>query len=156
MRKVLAAALGACVVTLVSPESRPRLTSTPEAQKASQSSPRTRGTGPGGNVACPANTIVGPKLDPGSNYSDANLTVSGYDGHTFDWAFTACGIRRVRHGDRDREGRAELSRLHVRLHVDRIRRQRQRPVRADNPKNGKDYGVSHIQFCFDPKGGGDN
>lgn len=27
---------------------------------------------------------------------------------------------------------------------------------ADNPHSGKPYGLSHITFCLDPKGGGDN
>lgn len=111
--------------------------------------------GPGGNYACPANTIVGPKIDPGANYSDQYINVTGYDGKTFDWAFTALGnhtydmalvivkggpISAVYTYDYTAGTSFDDSDTDVSA--------------ATNPANGKDYGISHIQFCYDPKGGG--
>lgn len=157
MRKVLAAALGACVVTLViAGVSAATHEYTGSAESVAIISKDDAGAGPGGNVACPANTIVGPKLDPGSNYSDANLTVSNYDGHTFDWAFTPAGIHVydmaiviVKGGPAS----AVYTYDYASIEFDDSDNGLSAPI---NPKNGKDYGVSHIQFCFDPKGGGDN
>jgi hypothetical protein len=112
---------------------------------------------PGGNAYCPANTIVGPKIDPGKNYSDQYIVISGFDGTTFDWDFTALGnttydmaIVIVKGGPNSAVYTYDFT---------------ANPAFDDgddnlspptNPKNGKDYGVSHIQVCYDPKGGGDN
>lgn len=111
-----------------------------------------------GNVKdCPEGTIVGPKIDPGANYSDAFLTVSGYDGQTFDWAFTALGNQTydmavviVKGGPNSAVYTYDYT---AGTSFDDSDSNLSAPT---NPNNGKDYGISHIQFCFDPKGGGDN
>lgn len=110
-----------------------------------------------GNASCPANTIVGPKIDPGANYSDAFLNVTGFDGTTFDWAFTALGNQTydmavviVKGGPNSAVYTYDYT---AGTSFDDSDSNLSAPT---NPNNGKDYGVSHIQFCFDPKGGGDN
>ena len=113
--------------------------------------------GPGGNAYCPANTIVGPKIDPGANYSDPYINITGYDGKTFNWAFTALGNQTydmavviVKGGPNsavytyDYTAGTSFDDSDMGLSAPK------------NPNNGKDYGISHIQVCYDPKGGGDN
>jgi hypothetical protein len=117
------------------------------------------GAGPGGNVACPSNTIKGPKLDPGSNYSDAYLTVSNYDGKTFDWAFTALGNSSSGYDMAVvivKGGPASAVYTYDYVNNPAFDDKDSGLSAPTNPNNGKDYGISHIQFCFDPKGGGDN
>ncbi|HET9287302.1 MAG TPA: hypothetical protein VFO26_07065 [Gaiella sp.] len=112
---------------------------------------------PGGNAYCPANTILGPKIDPGANYSDQYLTISGYDGNTFDWAFTALGSHAydmavviVKGGPNSAVYTYDYT---AGTSFDDSDSNLSAPT---NPANGKDYGISHIQVCYDPKGGGDN
>ena len=155
MRKALIAVLGAGVVMLVAAGvSTATHTYDGNAESVAVVYKGDTGAAPGGNVDCPANTIVGPKIDPGGNYSDANLTVSNYDGQTFDWAFTMQWDSRVRHGARDREGWAGVSRLHVRLRA----RSSSTTATVGWPRRrirrtGRTTAISHIQFCYDPKGG---
>lgn len=113
--------------------------------------------GPGGNYACPANTIPGPKIDPGANYADADLVVSGFDGTTFDWAFTDAGKYRwdmalviVKGGPASAVYTYDYEKYPAYDDAD------ENLSAPTNPRNGKDYGISHIQFCFDPKNGGDD
>ena len=116
--------------------------------------------GPGGNTYCPAGTNKGPKIDPGSNYSDAYVVIDGYDGKKFNWHFTALGNDTydmaaviVKGGPisavytYDYTGNPAFDDADTGL------------AAPNNPNGGgqpKDYGISHIQFCYDPKGGGDN
>ena len=116
--------------------------------------------GPGGNASCPANTIVGPKIDPGANYSDAFINVTGYNGQTFAWAFTALGnvtydmaVVIVKGGPNSAVYTYDYTSNPAFDDAD------DNLSAPNNPNGGgqpKDYGISHIQFCYDPKGGGDN
>lgn len=112
---------------------------------------------PGGNYACPANTIPGPRIDPGANYSDADVVVTGYDGNTFDWAFTDSGKFKydmalviVKGGPVSAVYTYDYTAYPAFDDAD------QDLSAPKNPRNGKDYGISHITFCYDPKNGGDN
>ena len=112
---------------------------------------------PGGNAFCPADTIKGPKIDPGANYSDQYITISGFDGTTFDWAFTALGNQTydmavviVKGGPNSAVYTYDFT---ANPAFDDGDENLSPPT---NPANGKDYGVSHIQVCYDPKGGGNN
>lgn len=112
---------------------------------------------PGGNAYCPADTIVGPKIDPGGNYSDQYIAITGYDGTTFDWAFTALGnhtydmaVVIVKGGPASAVYTYDFT---ANPSFDDGDEDLSPPT---NPNNGKDYGVSHIQICYDPKGGGNN
>jgi hypothetical protein len=157
MRKVLAAVLGAGIATLVvAGVSMATHEYTGKADSVAVIYKGDAGAGAGGNVDCPANTIVGPKIDPGGNYSDANLTVSNFNGQTFDWAFTDSGIHVfdmavviVKGGPAS----AVYTYDFASIEFDDSDTGLSAPT---NPKNGNDYGISHIQFCYDPKGGGDN
>ena len=71
-----------------------------------------------------ANTIVGPKIDPGANYSDQYIVISGFDGKTFDWDFTALGNLTYDMAIVIVQGRPELGCLHVRLHGESCVRRR--------------------------------
>jgi hypothetical protein len=115
------------------------------------------GAGPGGNVYCPGNTIAGPKIDPGSNYSDAYIKVTKYDGKTFDWAFTSLGNETNDMGLVIVKGGPASAVYTYDFTANPSFDDGDTGLSAPmNPNNGKDYGISHIQFCFDPKGGGDN
>lgn len=157
MKKALIAALGAGVVALViAGVSTATHTYDGSAESVAVIHKDDAGAGPGGNVDCPANTIVGPKIDPGGNYSDANLTVSNYDGERFDWAFTSSGIHAfdmalviVKGGPASAVYTYDFDSIEFDDSDSGL-------TAPTNPKNGKDYGISHIQFCYDPKGGGDN
>ena len=112
---------------------------------------------PGGNAFCPADTIVGPKIDPGANYSDQYITISGYDGKTFDWAFTALGNQTydmavviVKGGPNSAVYTYDFT---ANPAFDDSDSNLSAPT---NPANGTDFGISHIQVCYDPKGGGNN
>jgi hypothetical protein len=157
MRKALIAGLGGCVVALViAGVSTATHTYDGTAESVAVIYKGDAGAGPGGNVDCPANTIAGPKLDPGGNYSDANLTVSNYDGQSFDWAFTSSGIHAVDMAlviVKGGPASAVYTYDFASIEYDDSDSGLTAPT---NPKNGKDYGISHIQFCYDPKGGGDN
>lgn len=155
MKKVLLAAMGVCAVALVVAG----VSMATHDYSGTADSVAVVSDGPGGNASCPANTIVGPKLDPGSNYSDAYLTVSGYNGQTFNWAFTALGnssagfdmaVVIVKGGPNSAVYTYDYT---AGTSFDDSDTGLSAPT---NPNNGKDYGISHIQFCFDPKGGGDN
>ena len=113
---------------------------------------------PGGNAFCPAGTIVGPKIDPGANYSDQYLTISGYDGQSFDWAFTALGNQTydmavviVKGGPNSAVYTYDFT---ANPAFDDSDSNLSAPTNAKDPT--KDYGISHIQVCYDPKGGGNN
>jgi hypothetical protein len=107
-----------------------------------------------GNPTCPAGTIQGLKIDPGSNGSFGPADVTNYDGKTFDWTLTAThqydmAAVIVKGGPNANifwydYASGGLDDSDTGLHS---------PV---NHHNGKYYGISHIQFCLDPKGGGDN
>lgn len=111
--------------------------------------------GPGGNYFCPSNTIVGPKIDPGANYSDAYINVTGYDGKTFDWAFTALGNQTYDMAVVIVKG-GPISAVYTYDYTasPAFDDSDENLAAPTNPANGKDYGISHIQFCYDPKGGG--
>ena len=108
-----------------------------------------------GNPTCPGNTIAAVKVDPGANGLFAGfISVTNYNGTTFDWELLpgsgwdmAAVI--VKGGPNaniywyDFAG-AGTDNSDTGLHA---------PV---NHNNDKFYGISHIQFCVDPKGGGDN
>jgi len=114
-----------------------------------------------GNPTCPSGTIQGPKIDPGANGTfsingSTGVVVSNYDGKTFDWRLIDPALHLydmaaviVKGGPNanifwyDYAG-GGLDDADTGLHA---------PV---NPNNGKYYGISHIQFCVDPKGGGNN
>lgn len=106
-----------------------------------------------GNPTCPAgSTSHVVKVDPGANGTFGFVQITNYDGTTFDWNITPAYLNvvdadivivkggpmalfydygSVNDGTNDDFGTG--------LHA---------PV---NPNNGKYYGISHIQFCFDPK-----
>ena len=154
MRKALIAVLGAGVVMLVAAGvSTATHTYDGNAESVAVVYKGDTGAAPGGNVDCPANTIVGPKIDPGGNYSDANLTVSNYDGQTFDWAFTSSGIHAFDMALVIVKGRARVSRLHVRLRVDRARRQRQWAGRADESEEREGLRDQPHPVLLRPEGG---
>jgi len=157
MKRALLAALGVCTVVLVAASvSMATHDYAGTAEDVAVIVKGDAGAGPGGNVACPSNTIVGPKIDPGGNYSDTNLTVSNYDGQTFDWAFTGVGIHAVDMAVVIVKGgpaSAVYTYDYASAELDDSDSGLAAPT---NPHNGKDYGISHIQFCYDPKGGGDN
>ena len=116
------------------------------------------GAGPGGDVFCPANTIVGPEVGSGVNFSNAYITVSNNNGTTFDWAFTELGNHTY---DMAvvivKGGPASAVYTYDFAGESRVRRRCDTGLAPPtNPNNGKDYGISGIRFCFDPKGGGDN
>ena len=93
MRKVLAAALGACVVTLViAGVSAATHEYTGSAESVAIIYKDDAGAATGWQRRVSRKHHRRSEARPGSNYSDANLTVSNYDGHTFDWAFTPAGI----------------------------------------------------------------
>jgi hypothetical protein len=110
-----------------------------------------------GNPQCPNGLIQGPKIDPGANGTYAINGVNGvmiknYDGKTFDWELIGSALNVydmaavvVKGGPNanvywyDYTG-GGLDDEDTGLHS---------PV---NPNNDKYYGISHIQFCVDPKG----
>jgi hypothetical protein len=111
-----------------------------------------------GNPGCPSGTIVGPKIDPGANYSDQYINVTGFDGTSFDWAFTALGNQTYDMAVIIVKGGPLGAAVYTYDYTSN-------PAFDDsdtnlatptNPNNGKDSGISHIQICYDPKGGGDN
>lgn len=110
-----------------------------------------------GNPTCPAGLIQGPKIDPGANGTFAingstGVVISNYNGTTFDWDLIHPALHLydmaaviVKGGPNanifwyDYAG-GGLDDGDTGLHA---------PV---NHNNGKYYGISHIQFCVDPKG----
>lgn len=116
--------------------------------------------GPGGNASCPADTIVGPKIDPGANYSDQFVVIDGYDGKTFDWHFTALGNQTYDMAVVIVKG-GPISAVYTYDYTSNpaFDDSDTNLAAPNNPNGGgqpKDYGISHIQLCFDPKGGGNN
>jgi hypothetical protein len=111
--------------------------------------------GPGGNASCPSTTIEGAKIDPGANYEDQYVKVTNYDGQSFSWSLVNV------HGPYDMAvvivkggpNSAVYTYDYATTMLDDADSGLTAPT---NPRNGKDYGISHIQFCYDPKGGGDN
>ena len=80
----------------------------------------------------------------------------GGTGQTFDWAFTSSGIHAfdmalviVKGGPASAVYTYDFASIELDDSDSGL-------AAPTNPKNGKDYGISHIQFCYDPKGGGDN
>jgi hypothetical protein len=154
MKNVLLTAVGVCAVALVVAGVS---MATHGYSGAANSVAEIADGGPGGNYPCPANTIAGPKIDPGANYSDQYINVTGYDGKTFDWAFTALGNHTYDMALAIVKG-GPISAVYTYDYAagtsfDDADSDLSAPT---NPHNGKDYGISHIQFCFDPKGSGDN
>jgi hypothetical protein len=113
-------------------------------------------SGPGGNAFCPANTIKGPKIDPGSNYTNTYVTVTGYNGTSFSWALTAAGKATYDMAVVIVKGGPNSALYTYDYTGGGLDDSDSGLTAPTNPHNGKDYGISHIQFCYDPKGGGDN
>jgi uncharacterized repeat protein (TIGR01451 family) len=115
-----------------------------------------------GNPKCPAGTTAGGsiKVDPGSNGTfDGLVTITGYDGQSFDWAFTDAALHLkdmavviVKGGPNaviytyDYQGSG----------VDDSDSGLTAPLNPDGNQEGetKFYGISHIEFCMDVKDGG--
>jgi len=113
--------------------------------------------GPGGNVSCPGNTIKGPKIDPGANYGDSYITISGYNGKKFDWALTnPLGLHTFDMAIVIVKGGPNSAVYTYDFTTSEWDDWDTGLTAPTNPKNGKDYGISHIQVCYDPKGSGDN
>jgi hypothetical protein len=116
----------------------------------------TLSSGPGGNAFCPATTIKGPKIDPGANYSDQYVTITNYNGHSFSWAFTALGNKTYDMAVVIVKGGPNSAVYTYDFATGGLDDSDNGLTAPTNSKTGKDYGISHIQFCYDPKGGGNN
>jgi hypothetical protein len=109
-----------------------------------------------GNPTCPANTVQGPKIDPGSNGSFGPVDVTGYDGKTFDWALKAAYLHIYDMAAVIVKGGPNANIFwydYTAGGLDDSDTGLHSPV---NHNNDKYFGISHIQFCLDAKGGGDN
>ena len=108
-----------------------------------------------GNPKCSDNTIS-LKIDsaPSNGTFFGFIQISGFDGTSFDWTLlpgsgwdmAAVIVKGGPNGNLytyDFTGAgADNSDINL--------------VPPVNPNNGKFYGFSHVDFCVDPKGGGDN
>jgi hypothetical protein len=115
--------------------------------------------GPGGNASCPATTIAGPKLDPPANFSNAYLIVT-INGKTLDWEFTDLGNETYDMAVVIVKGGPNSAIYTYDYTANPAFDDSDEGLAAPNNPNGggqpKDYGLSNIKFCFDPKGFGDN
>ena len=111
---------------------------------------------PGGNTSCSSGTAL-LKLDPLSNGTktlsdDSKITISNYNGTTFDWAIHPDSLNDI---DASvvlvKGGPATMAYFYGTLQDSDV--QLSAPI---NPKSGQPYGISHVEFCFDPKGDVDN
>lgn len=106
----------------------------------------------GGNATCSSGTAL-LKLDPVTNgthtLSDGSkVIISNYNGTTFDWAIHADSLHDI---DASvvlvKGGPATMAYFYGTLEDYDTRLTA--PI---NPNNGRPYGISHVSFCFDPKG----
>ena len=110
----------------------------------------------GGNTTCSSGTAL-LKLDPVTNgvhtLSDGSqIIISNYDGKTFDWAIHEDSLHDI---DASlvlvKGGPATMAYFYG--SQEDFDTGLSSPI---NEKNGKPYGISHVSFCFDPKGEVDN
>jgi hypothetical protein len=106
---------------------------------------------PGGHIDCPVGTHL-LKIEVPANgvYALSNggeVIISNFDGTTFDWAIAPGSLHTI---DANvvlvKGGPATMAYFYGTFEDDDVRLSA--PL---NPMNGKVYGISHIQFCFDPK-----
>ncbi|MDA1062502.1 MAG: hypothetical protein O2895_06310 [Chloroflexi bacterium] len=115
--------------------------------------------GPGGNYFCPGDTIAGPKIDPGANYSDPYVQIENYNGKTFDWHFTWLGNQTYDMALVIVKGGPISAVYTYDYAANPAFDDADTNLAAPSNPNGrgpKDYGISHIQFCYDPKGDGND
>jgi len=110
----------------------------------------------GGNTTCSSGTAL-LKLDPVTNgthtLSDGSkIIISNYNGTTFDWAIHPDSLHDI---DASvvlvKGGPATMAYFYDTQ--DDVDEKLSAPI---NGNNGRPYGISHVSFCFDPKGQVDN
>ncbi len=107
-----------------------------------------------GNPRCPGGTYASIKVDPGANgiFKDAAgvevVQITSYDGKTFNWALVGEGLDKYDIASVIVKGGPNANMYIYENIDDDSDTGLHAPV---NPNNDKYYGISHIQFCFDPK-----
>jgi hypothetical protein len=102
-----------------------------------------------GNPKCASGFAYQLKLDPPSNGTFGAIVISNYDGKTFDWAIHPDFLNVYDANTVIVKGGPNALVYMYADPADDMDSGLHAPV---NPNNGKYYGISHIQFCFDPKG----
>ncbi len=145
------AALGVVMAVLVAAGAAQRAEAGHGASYAPNSNSHTVLAFDGGASDCSTGTHL-LKIDVVANgtYTLSNggqVIISNYNGTTFDWAIAAGSLHTI---DANvvlvKGGRAQMAYFYDTF--DDSDTNLTAPI---NPRNGKPYGISHVEFCFDPK-----
>ncbi len=105
-----------------------------------------------GNPQCASGFAFTLKLEDGENLANGTfgpIVISNYNGTSFNWAIATGFLNTYDANTVIVKGGPNAE---VYLYTDPGDDSDQGLTAPINPNNGKFYGVSHISFCFDPKG----